>query len=172
MIFKVIYHLVLPNTTNLTPSIFLNMLLLLTAISLGLYLHKKKEGYAEGNALSDIKSAMKAGVPYAVLISIFIYFYYSTINPSFNKNQIEKAKSGIWNAINNPKSLAEIKKQQSFEVMTNNQIYNEMIKGPISFYKPSSTSILSLLSLILLSTIYSILVTIIFRSILFRKIST
>jgi predicted permease len=99
MLFKVIFHLVLPETTDLTISIFTNMFLLISAISFGLYLQKRKEGNNQGNALSDIKSGMTSGVPYAVLVSIFMYFYYTNINPTYIENIrkpfVEKLKEDL-----------------------------------------------------------------------------
>jgi hypothetical protein len=168
--FKFAYHAITPDTTELKPSIFANMFLLLTSISLGLYLHKKKEGFKEGNALSDIKAAMTSGFPYAVIVSVFMYFYYNSINPNFiqsvQKPFIEQLKQDV----STDKKVNELKRlHPELETKTKKQIYAsglENIKGQTN---PKSTSIISLLALMLLSTIYSILITTVYRRVLFRK---
>jgi hypothetical protein len=171
MLIKFMYHIIHPNTIDLKITIFSNMLLLIGAISFGLYLHKKQEGFSQGNALSDIKSAMKSGVVYTVLVASFMYLYYAVINPEFNQHQISEVKTQIKLELENPQSLKKIKaSQEAFEVMTKEQLYKELVKGPESFYAAKSTFVISLLSLLLLTTLYSILITVIYRQLLFRHL--
>ena len=171
MLIKFLYHEFNPQTTDLKLTIFSNMFLLICAISIGLYLHKKKEGFSQGNALSDIKSALTSGVIYTLFAALFIYLYYSIINPEFNQHQLNEAFTEIEKTLNDPVSLKKIKAtQEAFEVMTKEQLYKELIKGPKNFYAAKSTFVISLLSLLLLSTLYSILVTIIIRKILLKKV--
>ncbi|MES2589516.1 MAG: DUF4199 domain-containing protein [Bacteroidota bacterium] len=170
IIFKLSYHLILPNTTELTVSIFVNMFLLLSAISFGLYFHKKKEGTTEGNALSDIKAAMTSGVPYAVIISIFMYFYYNNINPEFiekiRKPKIENLKKEL----SSEKYIAKLKRlNPELETKTKAEIYQAGLSNVNAQINPKSTAILAILGMIFLSTVYSILITVIFRKILFRQ---
>ncbi|TNE55121.1 MAG: DUF4199 family protein [Bacteroidetes bacterium] len=168
---KVAYHLFFPNTGMLQPMILLNMLLLLSSVSFGLFYHKKQEGYTAGNALSDIKAAMTSGVVYAVIVSVFALLYYSYINPEFTEHQISEMETAIQLELDKPEGLKQIRSQnEEFEVLTKEQIYEELTKGLKSVYSAQSTFVLMLLGLVLLSTIYSLLVTIIFRKILFRKL--
>lgn len=170
MLVKFLYHWLLPDSTALQPTILLNMLLLLVAISVGLYYHKKKEGFTQGNALSDIKGAMTSGVPYALLVSLFTYFYYSNINPGFNQHQIAEAKTLIMKELDSPKGLAKVKENEAFELLSKQEIYEKLIEGPKTIYSPGSTFVLMIMGLILLSTLYSILVMIIYRKIMFRNL--
>jgi len=170
MIVKLIFHFLGLVTDSVVPTIFINMFFLLAAISLGLYMHKKQEGFSQGNAMSDIKAAMSAGIPYALLVAIFIYFYYSQINPEYVSHQVSEAETTIKNALNDPKQLKLIRaEQEAFEVMSKEDIYKELVKGPRSFYSAGSTMTISLLGMVLLATLYSILVTVIFRTVLFRN---
>lgn len=171
MLIKYVYHLINPDTLDLKLTIFSNMLLLISSISLGLYLHKKQEGFSQGNALSDIKAAMTSGVIYTIFSCGFIYLYYAVINPDFNAHQISEVKTEIKKEIENPEGLKRIQaSQETFEVMTKEQIYKELVKGPEVFYAAKSTFVISLLSLLLLSTLYSILITIIYRKILLKNL--
>lgn len=171
MFVKLLYHWILPDTTSLQPMILLNMLLLLAAISFGLFYHKKEEGYTEGNAMSDIKAAMTSGVPYALIVSIFSLIYYSYVNPEYNQHQIAEIETNILKQLNTPEGLAQARQQnEDFEVLSKDQIYRRMIQGPRTVYSPQTTFVLMLMGLVLLSTVYAILVTIIFRRVLFRKL--
>lgn len=155
---------------TVTPAIFGNIFCLLAAISIGLFINKKNEIVEKGNAMNDIKTSLSIGMPYAVLVSIFIYFYYSKIDPAYNERQLEKAQILIDTTLKNNTKFEQLKKENaSFEVMSKEKIKNELIKGPKSFYTPSATSLISLLSLMMLSTFYSILLTIIYRKFFFRN---
>jgi hypothetical protein len=168
---KLIFHFGGWIKTDINPTILLNMLLLLLAISIGLYLHKKQEGFTAGNALSDIKAAMTAGIPYAILVSIFVYVYYAQINPEFVQQRISDAEMTIKMSLDDPEMFQKIKnEQEAFEVMTKEAIFEELKTGPANFYSAKSTAIIGLLGMTLLSTLYSIFVTIIYRRVLFRKL--
>ena len=54
--------------------VFINMFLLTAAIAYSLFQLKRKE--VESNLLNDIKNGMLAGVPYTLIVSVFLYFYY------------------------------------------------------------------------------------------------
>lgn len=77
----------------------------------------------------------------------------------------------IRKAVDDPIMLAKIKNEQAaFEVMDKEAIYTQLIDGPANFYSAFSTSIIALLGLTLLATLYSVFVTIIFRKVLLRKL--
>ena len=155
---------------TVTPSIFGNIFCLLAAISVGLFIHKKNETTEKGNAINDIKTSLSVGMPYAVIVSLFIYVYYSKIDPEYNQRQIHKAQVLIDKTLKNEVKFEELKKEnESFEVMSKERIRKELIKGPKSFYTASATSLVSLLSLMMLSTFYSILLTVIYRKFIFRN---
>jgi hypothetical protein len=153
---------------NIVPSVLLNMLCVLLSIAVGLFLHKRKETEAS-NALNDIKNGLTAGVPYAMIVSIFIYFYYSEIDPEFNKHQIAEAHMGIKKELDKPNGLEKARAQNAeFEILSKEEIYEKLKIGPEGFYKASSTMTLSMLALLLLATLNSIFITVIYRKIVFR----
>ena len=169
MLVKMIFHLVQSNETPVSATIFINMFVLLIGIAIGLYLHKKKEGFLSGNAMSDIKAAMTVAIPYSILIAVFIFFYYKDINPEYNEIQIEKAEIAIEKDVNDPKILKKMKADNAaFEVMSKEKIRRQLLQGPSNFYNPKSTALISLLALMMLSTIYSIFITIVYRKVMFK----
>jgi hypothetical protein len=72
---------------SIVPLVMLNILGLLLAIAIGLYLQKIRET-EETNTMVDLKNGMSAGLPYVLMVSIFIYFYYTKINPDYYAHQI------------------------------------------------------------------------------------
>lgn len=153
---------------DVVPSVLINMLFLLAAIAVGLYLQKRRES-EEGNALQDIKNGMTAGVPYAVLVSVFIYFYYSNIDPGFNEHQIAEAHAGIQKLLESPEDLQSVRESNpEFEVLSKEEIFEKLKEGPEGFYNPSSTMTLSMLAMLLLATLNSIVITVIYRKIVFK----
>jgi hypothetical protein len=164
-----IFGMGISSEESLKPSLLINMFLLILAITVGLYLQKRKDT-EESNALRDIKNGLSAGVPYAILVSIFIFFYYSKIDPSFTKHKIAESSIELKKVMDNPEKLKKLKETNpDFEVMTNKQITKAVLKNSEGAYNPKSTAIMSLAAMLLYSTLNSVFITIIFRKIVFRK---
>ncbi len=165
---KIIFFITGITEYKIIPAVMLNILCMLLAISFGLYFQKLRNIEAT-SILKDIKDGMTAGVPYAIIVSVFIFFYYNTIDPDFNKHQIAEAEMGIKKLLDNPDELKALRAANGeFEVMTKEEIYNSMIQGPRNFYNPKSTAIVSMLALLMLATLNSIFVTIIYRKVVFK----
>lgn len=153
---------------SLKPSILLNMLFVILSITIGLYIHKRKE--AEGNALSDIKNGMTAGIPYAIIVSIFIYVYYAKIDPDYIQGKLADTQIELQKTINDPIKYKRLKDSNpDFEVMTDKQITKAVMKNSEGVYSAKSTAITSLLAMTLYATLNSIFITIILRKVVFRK---
>lgn len=169
ILFKMIFFWTGMFEYNVAPAVLLNMLFVLLAISVGLYLHKRQET-EDSSALSDIKNGMTAGVPYAMIVSVFIYFYYANIDPGFNQHQIAEAHMGIKQMLDEPGGLEKTRESQpEFEILSKEEIYEQLKSGPEGFYKASSTMTLSMLALLLLATLNSIFVTVIYRRVVFKN---
>jgi len=54
---------------------FVNLFLLLTAISGGVFIVKKNENFRERSFLEDIKYAMQGGIIFTIFVSLFVYYY-------------------------------------------------------------------------------------------------
>jgi len=149
-------------------AVLTNIFMLLSSISIGLYLQKRHET-EETNAMVDLKNAMSAGVPYVVITCLFLYFYYAKINPEYYARQIANKEYEIKKMIEDPKALAKFKKEfPDAEVMTKQQIERKLVENNKKGASAGFTSTLATLALLILSTFYSILVTIIFRKIVFK----
>ncbi len=154
---------------SVEPFVFMNMFGVTAAITIGLYLHKRSSN-EESNAMNDIKNGMKAGVPYAFIVSIFIYFYYSKINPDYTQSKLNEIELKIDEALADPVELAKIRKDsEGYEVLSVPEIKSKMMSGPRSFYAAGSTMTISMLALLLWATMNSILIAIVFRRMIFKR---
>lgn len=155
--------------TYVVPLVMLNILGVLLAVAIGLYFQKKQEE-EESNLLTDVKNGLASGLTYALVVSVFLYFYYSSIDPEFNAHQIAEFEAGLQKELNDPNSFQRIKDSNpEFEVKSKEEIFESLMQGPKSFYSPGSTMSISMLSLLLLATINSIFVSLVYRKIMFRK---
>jgi cellobiose-specific phosphotransferase system component IIC len=144
--------------------VFLNMFFLTAAISYSLFQIKRKE--VESNLLNDIKNGMLAGVPYTLIVSIFLYFYYEKIYPEFNEKKIQEIELRL----SNPKTVKEI--QTSNPAMENKnpeEIKREVLSSTKAMYSAKFTMIISLLALMVYSTLNSMVIALIYRRVVFRN---
>ena len=149
---------------DLRPFVFINMFILTAAIAIALYLVKRKE--TENNLLNDVKNGMLAGVPYAVIVSVFLYFYYEKIYPDFIERRLNERSLEL----SNPQTIKKI--QRSIPEMENKsfeEIKKEDMEKAKDSLKANRAMLLSMLSLLLYATLNSIVISVIFRRIVFRN---
>lgn len=169
IVFKLLGYYTGLNTPNYTTLFVLtNMLGVLVAVSIGLYLQKRKN-VEDDSALTDIKNGMASGLIYALLVSGFLYFYYEKIDPEYNQKMIAEREYKFQQIVDDPVKLKQLKSSnKDMEVMTKEQIMEEFRKTPNMLFSGSFMMTFGMLAMLMLSTLYSILVTIIFRKVLFR----
>lgn len=155
---------------SLVPLTFINMFCLLLSISIGLFLDRKSKNYSTTSAMDDMKAGMQAGIPYTIIVVLFISFFYSKIDPSVISEMKNNRLVEYQKILDDPNKLKELKKsKQEFEVMTKEEIYQEMEKSTNSVMSTRAITLVTLLSLVILTTFYSLLVTIIYRKVLFKN---
>lgn len=142
----------------------LNMFLLTFVITWSIYQHKRFQ--TESNLLIDIKNGMLAGVPYTVIVSVFLYFYYGKIFPEFR----EKKMNEVYLHIDSKKEIEAIRMNQpELENKSDQEIKKLVIKDWGNKLDPQFTMMISLLALLFYTTINSLLISIVFRRIIFRN---
>ena len=149
---------------DLRPFVFINMFILTAAIAIALYLVKRKE--TENNLLNDVKNGMLAGVPYAVIVSVFLYFYYEKIYPDFIERRLNERSLEL----SNPQTIKKIQRSNpEMENKSFEEIKKEDMEKAKEYFKANTTMLLSMLSLLLYATFNSIVISVIFRRIVFRN---
>jgi hypothetical protein len=147
---------------EIKPFVFVNMFLLTAAITIALYFIKLKED--DSNLLNDIKNGMLAGMPYSVIVSVFMYFYYERIYPDFNNHKIEL----IEKKLNEPNAIKDIQKNNpEMQNDSPEEVRREVIQKSKMIYSSKFNMLVALLSLVLYTTINSIVISIIFRKVVF-----
>ena len=150
--------------TELEPFVFLNMLFVTLAVSTVLYIKKRKQK-EYSNYLDDIKTSMIPGVIYTVVVSVFIYFYYQHIYPEFNTNKI----SEIEIRMQDKKNIADLRKSNpEMENKSDEEIKSKVLKSVNDYYSAKFTMTITLLGLLVYTTLNSILLSLIFRRVIFR----
>ena len=157
------------NIPDYTPLfVMTNMFVLLTAVSVGLYLQKRR-GFEDDNMLTDVKNGMVSGVVYALVVSGFLYFYYEKIDPEYNDKMIAEREMYFKTIIDDPAKLKELKNSnKDLEVMTKEEILVKFRETPQMLFSGTFMMTYGALSMLMLSTLYSIVVTVIYRKVLFR----
>jgi hypothetical protein len=145
-----------------------NMFVLLSAISIGLYLQKRKNE-EDDNMLTDVKNGMTIGVIYALVISVFLFYYYDKIDPDYNNKMIAEREMKFQLIVDDPVKLKELKaSNKDLEVMTKDEIMEEFKKTPQMLFSGTFMMTYGMLSMLMLTTLYSIVISIIYRRVLFR----
>lgn len=142
----------------------LNMFLLTFIITWSIYKHKQVQ--TESNLLVDIKNGMLAGVPYTAVVSVFLFFYYGQIFPEFR----EKKMNDVYMRIDTKKELDAIRKNQpELENKSDQEIRKLAIQDWKNKLDPQFTMMISLLALLFYTTMNSLLISLVFRRIIFRN---
>jgi hypothetical protein len=144
--------------------VLLNMAMLTAAIALFMY-RKKRFGGPESNILTDIKAGLSVGLPYTLVVSFFLFFYYQDIYPEFN----EKKRAAYEQRMDSPKEIAAIRNSNSaLENKSDSEIVAMARKNTAMMYDPQFTLSVSLLALLVYSTLNSLLIAVIYRKVVFR----
>jgi hypothetical protein len=163
------YTQILQDEAGVKFQVMWNILCLLLAMTIGTLAEKRKENRQESSALGDIKNTLGGGLVYTVLVAGLIYLYYAKIDPSYNETQLAKAEEVVNTTLNDPIKLKELRKDPEMEVLTVDEIRNKAMSNYRSMFNPTSTMTISLLGMLLLSTVNAILLTVIFRRVLFKQ---
>jgi hypothetical protein len=113
---------------------------------------------------------MVSGVSYAVLTSIFIYLYYGKIDTGYNERQLKKTYVQIEKVLSDSVQVKKIKTENAqFRNYSKEQLFNEMKKSPEMFFSAQFTMTLTLLALMIYVTLNSLIISVVFRKLIFRN---
>lgn len=157
--------------TAFLPMILINLFLLMSAIAVGLYLTKKERNWEVGIFADDFKTAMQGGIVYAILISVFVYFYHAQIDTSIIDVIVEERMDVLHKAVPDEASYKELQKNdltwkgKSYDDYIENQ--EDQIRSVVS---PNSIFIMHLMGLSILAFLYSFGTAIIIRKVVLRGV--
>lgn len=138
------------------PLILVNILLILVAVLFGLRAFKKHQKTPENNFVDDLKCTMRSASLYAIIISSFVFLYYSKIDINFTEKIMERQFSDI-----TQKDFEELKKKDP-DMMRGKNLddYKKLKKDEMKlFTSPFITMTMTLVGLMLIGFFYSLLIT-------------
>lgn len=154
---------------DIIPLSFINMLFLLLSISLGLYFYFQKREDHDVSMITELKQGLKAGMIYTFIISGFLFLYYNNIDDAVIYNMQRERIEQFESDLSDPDRLRVIKEgNAAFELMTADEILEEATSNIEGFISARSVFLISLMGMMMLSVFYSLLITIIYRKVLFR----
>lgn len=168
--FSFFYFQILQTNEQYPLQVMWNILCLLLAMSLGSWLEKRKEVRSESSALGDIKSILGIGMVYTVIVSGLIYLYYAKIDPAYNENQIAMIEESMQKLVNDPVEFKKFKAERpEYEALTKEEILKKSSESIRPWYQANTVMTISLLGMLMLSVINSLVLTVIYRKVLFRQ---
>lgn len=145
--------------------VLLNMFFLTSSISIGLFIFKKQETEI-GDFFQDLRTAMVPGMIYTVMVSGFIYLFYSSIHPEYNAYQVEKSR--VW--LNDKKNLDQMRENDaSLSSKSDQEIKAMKMKQTKQIANAGFSFVVSLLGLTLYCILNSLAISLIYRLVLFRR---
>jgi hypothetical protein len=146
-----------------------NILCLLSGMTLGIYTEIRNEDRSQSTALNDIRKAMGGGMIYAVTVSVLMYMYYSKIDPGYNENQIAMSIERDKAFLANPKNLEKLKEDPEYNSISKEEIIEKRVLAAKQVFSAGTTMTMALLGMLMLVTINAIILTVVFRRLLFRQ---
>jgi len=105
-------------------------------------------------------------MPYTVLVSGFIFIFYTYINPEFNQKQLERTRISL----QDKKVLTSLRNSNpTLENKTDQELLKEGMKQTRQIISPQFTMLVSLLGLLVYGTMNSLVISLIYRSLIFRN---
>ncbi len=152
------------------PGMFVNVFLLLCAIALGLFLHKKDSGFDRKPFPDDFKAAMQSGGIYVLMIACFVYLYHEVIDDSIKTRLASERLEALKTQV--PDEAAYQKLQEN-DVTWEDKSYDTYIENQEDqiFYAYSSFTvfIFHLMGLMFFALFYAFFATLILRKIVLRQ---
>lgn len=168
--FKLIFFGFDQSEMSFTPGVMLNVLFILVASSLGLYISRKQNNFQHTHFLDDFKNALKGSVLYVVIISAFIYFYYGNIDTPYMERRIAEKIELAKEQTETPEKFQKLKENNpNLKNLSADQYVENVKKDAETIHSAYVQSTLSLLALFVLSLIYALGVAVIFRTIIFKN---
>lgn len=146
-----------------------NILCLLLGMTIGTLSELRGEDRSQSTALGDIRKAMGGGMVYTVLVSVLLYTYYAKIDPAYNQQQIAQQEIMDKEFVSTPEGLAKVKEDPEYQSLSKEEILERRRESYSQVYNAATTMTMSMLGMLVLTTVNAIVLTVVFRRVLFRQ---
>ncbi len=147
-------------------SVMANNFMLLLAISLAIFFTKKEAEFVEVPKREDIKTGIKAGMIYTVIVVLFGYYYNSNIDSSVLDERIAQRMEKLESVIETDDGLKLYREQNpQASTLTFEQIVSKEREATVNFLNPRVMALLNMMFFTLLTIFYAAFITIVIRKI-------
>lgn len=163
VILKCIYFITGLHYTNYNLVILSNIICAMLAVGLGMYVARDSKGDFLTKGIERIKAGMRSGSVYAISISIFVFFYYKSIDKKFFGDKINERVVMAQNA-----DFETLKKEHPEKLADkNHQDFIDMEREQAQlWFSPFIISTITLLGTLLTEMLYALVLNIIFKNFL------
>jgi hypothetical protein len=149
---------------------FINLFLLLTAISGGVFSVKKKENFRDRSFLEDIKYAMQGGIMFTIFVSLFVYYYHSSMDTSIIDSKVTGLMEMSDQNVPDEATYKELQKNDNTWQDKTFMDYKENQEDQFrSMVSAEAFALVHVLIGMLLTLFFSIFVTLILRKVVLRQ---
>lgn len=153
---------------NPTPAIYANIFLLMLAIGFGLWNYLKEN--PDVAYLDKVKSGMKTGVSYMLVVSLAMALFYGVWNSNYFTTKIAESDKALVEMLQDEEKVLEIREaRKDLKDADLAKIESELKKAPRSFFNTQSHVTISVLGMLLLATLYSLLIPVALKSLQNRR---
>jgi len=149
---------------------FINLFLLLTAISGGVFMYKKNENFAERSFLEDIKQSMQGGIMFTIFVSLFVYYYHSKMDTSIIDSKVEALMEMSDKNVPDVATYKELQKEdrtwQDKTFMDYKENQEDQFRSMVS---AEAFALVHVVVGMILTLFFSIFVTLILRKVVLRQ---
>lgn len=149
---------------------FLNLFLLLASISGGVFIVKKKENFIDRSFLEDIKYAMQGGIMFTIFVSLFVYYYHSSLDTSIIDTKVaalmEMSDKNVPDEVTYKEFQKTDKTWQDKTFMDYKENQEDQFRSMVS---AEAFALVHVVVGMLLTLFFSIFVTLILRKVVLRQ---
>jgi len=124
----------------------------------------------DSNFLDDVKTSMKSAGKYILIVAAFVFIYYSLIDSDYSRRiidqRVEMAKEQTATDESWEKVLENAPQLQNF---SKEEYIQNVRESAEQWTSPGRQTSLTLFGLFLLAILYSVILVVIFRKLLYRK---
>ncbi|HLP11357.1 MAG TPA: hypothetical protein VK177_05435 [Flavobacteriales bacterium] len=145
--------------------ILANIVCVLLAVGLGMYVAREKNNQILSTGIGRIKAGMRGGAIYAIVVSIFVFFYYNNIDKKFGEDKVKERVQWA-----EKMDFKQIQKDNpdSWGSRSRGDFIDEQRENAQLFFSPFMITTVTLISLIIVSMIYSVVMNVIFKNLFFK----
>lgn len=165
IILKCVYFITGLHATQYNLVILTNIVCVLLAVGLGMYMARDKNNKLLSSGIARIKAGMRSGAIYAIVVSVFVYVYYNNIDKKFAADRIQQRTE--WAEKLDFKQVQR-DNPDAWGHKTRGDFLDAQKEQATLFYSPFMITTVTMVSLIICAMLYALVLNIIFKNLFFR----